>query len=70
MALFIGGIAMGLVFGFVAFWNRTTRLENELEDKERLLDTAVEMLRQERRQHREWQEVRKTCGSGDLFKEW
>lgn len=69
MALFIGGVAMGLVFGFVAFWNRTTRLEDELMEKEELLNTAINMLREERKNSKEWETANK-CDSGDLFSKW
>lgn len=70
MAVFIAGMAMGLVFGFVAFWNRTTRLEEELQNKEHLLVEAVKMLREERKSHREWQEVGNKCDSVDFSKKW
>lgn len=70
MALLIGGVGLGFIFGYIIFWRRTVELENDLQEKESMLEAAVDMLAQERQQKKEWQEVGKKCGSGDLFGKW
>lgn len=62
MTLFLMGVAMGFVFAIVVMWNRTTNLEDELLEKTKLLNTAVAMLREERR-------GAKKCGGGRSLKE-
>lgn len=70
MEAFIAGLALGLVMGFIAFWNRTRSLEDKLEETESMLEAAKDMIINERINNEEWQEVRPKCDSGDLFANW
>ena len=70
MELFVAGLAFGLVMGFIAFCNRTHSLEDRLNETEAMLEKAKDMIIKDRMNGEEWQEVKKTCGSGDLFGKW
>lgn len=70
MELFVAGFGLGLVLGFIAFWNRTHSLEDKLDETEAMLEKAKDMIIKFRIDGEEWQEVKKTCGSGDLFGKW
>ena len=67
MAVFLGGMVIGGVFAWMILWKRTRNLEDDLMEKDELLNTAVEMLRRERQERKEWE---KCENSGDLFKNW
>lgn len=71
MELFIIGAVFGGLIGWLMFWNRTRRLEDELLDKSILLDEAVEIIRRQRRAFKRMRsEDGETCDSGDLFTNW
>lgn len=71
MELFVIGMVFGGIIGWLMFWNRTRRLEDELIEKSILLDEAVEIIRIQRKaQKKARKQEAETCDSGALFKTW
>ena len=52
MEMFVIGMVFGGVIGFAMFWNRTRRLEDELIEKEILLNETAELLSREKKSKR------------------
>ena len=70
MILLISGMVIGGVFAYCLMWKRTRNLEDKIIDQAKLIDTAVDMIRKERKNAAEWKKVNQECDSVDFSKKW
>ena len=70
MILLISGMVIGGIFSYCLMWKRTVDLEDEIIEKNELIEAAVNMIRKERKNAAEWKKVNQECNSVDFSKKW